>query len=229
MRAHDRRKLLTQAALQVMKRDGVVAASTRAICAEAGMPHGAFHYCFRSKQELYAELLSADIDVELDDAWAKIDADGDIRASIQALLEAYWCTVEADPALQIVLTELTTLALREPSLRELPEWEQRAYRARITGHLERFAERAGVDYSIPIRTLTEMILAALSGVTTAWLSSRDDETARTTIAEFAGVFAAYARRGEQALDGHPEMTTSDNSAREGNLDASDVASSPHAR
>lgn len=194
MRADERRDLLTQAALRVMKREGVKAATTRAICAEAGMPHGAFHYCFRSKRELYAALLSTDINVDLDHAWTRIDSAGDIRASIHALLDAYWHTVEGDPDVQIVLTELTTLALRDPDLRELAEWEQQAYRERVSGHLERFAGHARVEYTIPVSLLADMILAALSGITNSWLSLRNDEAAQRSIGEFANTFATYTRR-----------------------------------
>lgn len=194
MRVEDRRALLTQAALRVMKREGIKAATTRAICAEAGMPHGAFHYCFRSKRELYAALLAADINTDLEQAWAKIDNHGDVRASIHALLAAYWRTVEADPEAQIVLTELTTLALRDPELRELPEWEQRAYHERVAAHLERFASQAQLTYTIPVPLLTDMILAALAGTTTSWLSLRDDEAARRAISEFATAFARYTQR-----------------------------------
>lgn len=194
MRAEDRRELLVDAALRVMKRDGVKAATTRAICTEADMPHGAFHYCFRSKSELYSALLSTDINTDLEQAWANIDATKDVRSSIQSLLEAYWNTVEADPQAQIVLTELTTLALRDPSLQELPEWEQRAYQERVASHLQRFADTAGVTFTIPIPMLAAMILAALSGVTESWLALRDSNTARAEINEFANVFATYARR-----------------------------------
>ncbi|WP_279106988.1 TetR/AcrR family transcriptional regulator [Gordonia paraffinivorans] len=55
-----RRRLLMDAAMTVMKREGIAAASTRAICQEAGMAHGVFHYCFRSKYELFAALIEAD-------------------------------------------------------------------------------------------------------------------------------------------------------------------------
>lgn len=39
-----RRELLLAAAWRVMIKDGVAAATTRAICAEAGMPQSSFHY-----------------------------------------------------------------------------------------------------------------------------------------------------------------------------------------
>ncbi|WP_447949436.1 TetR/AcrR family transcriptional regulator [Microbacterium aurum] len=196
--ADERRRLLTEAALQVMKREGVKAATTRAICAEAGMPHGAFHYCFRSKQELYTALFSTDINVDLDQAWATIDNASSIHDSIYALMIAYWRTVEHDPQAQIVLTELTTLGLRDPALQELPAWEQSAYRDRLIAHLRRFASHADVDYAIPVERLAEMILAALSGLTTSWLSTRDDDAAQDAIREFANIFSTYtARRAEQ--------------------------------
>lgn len=73
--AGERREQLVAAALRVMRRDGIAAASTRAICAEAGMPHGAFHYCFHSKKELYAALLASDIEIDLGAAWPHISPD----------------------------------------------------------------------------------------------------------------------------------------------------------
>lgn len=194
MRAEERRALLVQAALRVMKREGVKAATTRAICAEAGMPHGAFHYCFNSKRELYAALLATDISADLDQAWAQIDPSGDVKASIHALLIGYWSTVEADPQAQIVLTELTTLALRDPDLAELPAWEQRAYRDQVVAHLNRFATQADVTYAIPIPLLAAMILSALNGVTDSWLAHGDDSEATRQLDAFAEVFASYIRR-----------------------------------
>ncbi|WP_176451757.1 TetR/AcrR family transcriptional regulator [Enemella dayhoffiae] len=194
MRANEREALLVRAALRVMKREGIKAATTRAICAEAGMPHGAFHYCFNSKRELYAALLATDISADLDQTWAQINPSGDVKASIHALLTGYWSTVEADPQTQIVLTELTTLALRDPDLAELPAWEQRAYRDQVVAHLNRFATQADVTYAIPIPLLAGMILSALNGVTDSWLAHRDDDEATRQLDEFAEVFASYVRR-----------------------------------
>ena len=45
----DRRTALVQAALRVVARDGVAAATTRRIVAEAGMPLASFHYVFASR------------------------------------------------------------------------------------------------------------------------------------------------------------------------------------
>ena len=54
-----RRERLVEAAIRVMVRDGVAKATTRSIVAEADMPLGAFHYCFRSKEELLENVIEA--------------------------------------------------------------------------------------------------------------------------------------------------------------------------
>ena len=53
----ERRELLVEAAIRVMVRDGVAKATTRSIVAEAGMALAAFHYSFRSKQELLENVI----------------------------------------------------------------------------------------------------------------------------------------------------------------------------
>ncbi|MBP2328162.1 AcrR family transcriptional regulator [Kibdelosporangium banguiense] len=188
-----RREQLVAAALRVMKRDGIAAATTRAICAEAGMPHGAFHYCFRSKQELYAALLAADINTGLDGVWPVITPQADPTSTIRTLLRTFFSTVEADPETELVLTELIGFALREPELHGLPAWEHRAYLAKAVVHLERLADEAQLDYTIDIQLLAEMVVATLSGVTSSWLSHRDNRIAHESLDQFAVLFAGLTR------------------------------------
>jgi AcrR family transcriptional regulator len=188
-----RREQLLAAALRVMKRDGVRAATTRAICAEAGMPHGAFHYCFRSKQELYADLLCADIETSLDAAWPEISPDASPAENIRTLLRAFWAVVEADPEGELVLFELIGRALREPDLRELPGWEHETSLAKAVEHLDHLAVEAHVEYTIDTRLLGEMVLAVLDGLASTWLSHRDDALARATLDQFAMMLATVVR------------------------------------
>ena len=55
--APERRAALARAARTVIARDGLQAATTRAIVAEADMPLASFHYAFASRDELLAELV----------------------------------------------------------------------------------------------------------------------------------------------------------------------------
>ncbi|MEW9548444.1 TetR/AcrR family transcriptional regulator [Nonomuraea sp. NPDC050783] len=188
-----RRELLVAAALRVMKRDGIAAATTRAICAEAGMPHGAFHYCFRGKHELYAALLSTDINIGLDAAWPAITPEAEPVENIRTLLRAYWAVVETDPEAQLVLSELVNLALRDPELSELPAWEHRAYLDKTVSYLERFADEARLEPTVDTRLLAEMINSMVSGVISSWASHRDNALALETLDTFAALLATLTR------------------------------------
>ncbi|MQS10352.1 helix-turn-helix domain-containing protein, partial [Streptomyces alkaliphilus] len=48
----ERRTQLLTAASEVMREQGVAAATTRAIAERAGLPHGSVHYCFGGKTAL---------------------------------------------------------------------------------------------------------------------------------------------------------------------------------
>ena len=58
----DRRRLIVEAALRVIARDGVNAATHRAVAAEAGVPPASTTYHFSSKAEIVTEALELAID-----------------------------------------------------------------------------------------------------------------------------------------------------------------------
>lgn len=188
--AVERRRRLVAAALRVMRRDGVAAATTRAICAEAGMPHGAFHYCFHGKKDLYAALLATDVEVDLDELWAGITAGASAEESIRMLLLAYWAAIEVEPDAQLVLYELGDLALRDPDLHDLAEWAQQAAVEKATEAVRRLAAEAGLAFRSDPRAVAELVTSTLDGVSRAWLRHRDDNRARATLTSFAGLLAA---------------------------------------
>ena len=53
----DRRAALIGAAVRVIARSGLAAATTRAIVTEAGMPLGSFHYVFDSRDDLITAVI----------------------------------------------------------------------------------------------------------------------------------------------------------------------------
>ncbi|MBB6119182.1 TetR/AcrR family transcriptional regulator [Nocardiopsis algeriensis] len=194
IRADERRRQLLAASLRVMKREGIAAATTRAICAEAGMPHGAFHYCFRSKRELYAALLASDIEIDLDAVWPELSPEADPQENIRKLLLAYWSQVEADPEAQLVLFDLGSFVLRDPELQELPGQEYRASLDRATGYITRLGDEAGLTYLCEEHTLAELVVTTLNGVAWSWLAHRDSAVARASLTQFAELVAGLTRR-----------------------------------
>lgn len=92
MPPEQRRAELIAAAVRVIARDGVTAASTRAIVAEADMPLGAFHFIFTSRDELLQAVIQSVTDGER--IAARISISGgpgglDIESTLRAGLNSY--------------------------------------------------------------------------------------------------------------------------------------------
>lgn len=190
--AQDRRRQLVDAAFRVIGRDGFAAATTRRVCAEAGAPLAAFHYCFASKQELLAELTTQTM-AELVAARADgVLVRGSVAESLRATLRGYWATVEDDPKRESVLMALTQHALRDPALTGVAALQYVAYHRTARETLEEIAGACGVGWSLPVAQLARMLVVVTDGVTVAWLVDRDSDAALAALDEFADRLAGYA-------------------------------------
>lgn len=191
--AAERREQLLDAAVEVMRVGGIGAATTRAVADRAGLPQGAFHYCFRSKDELFTALLDRELDASLGRAWDAVAGTGDLETSIAAALRAILDRVRSDPGYHLLTAELVDVAARTPGLQHVARREQAAYVERADLLLRRWQE-TGDGLPVGSRVLAEALVAASTGITSSWLSSRDDEAAHASVALFASALAWVATR-----------------------------------
>lgn len=188
----ERRRQLVSAAFRVIGREGFAAATTRRVCAEAGAPLAAFHYCFDSKQALLVELTEQTL-AELVDVQAETIVVGqDVAASLRATLREYWATVEADPNRESVLMALTQHALADAALAGVAEAQYAAYHRTARTVLETIARACGVAWALPVEQLARMMIVVTDGVTLAWLVDRDSGAALAALDAFADQLAAQA-------------------------------------
>jgi TetR/AcrR family transcriptional regulator, regulator of biofilm formation and stress response len=189
----ERRRQLVAAAFRVIGQEGFAAATTRRVCAEAGAPLAAFHYCFDSKQALLVELteqtLAELVDVQTDG----IVVGEDVAASLRATLREYWATVEADPNRESVLMALTQHALADPKLAGVAEAQYEAYHRTARTVLTTIADACGVSWALPLDRLARMLIVVTDGVTVAWLVDRDDDAAQAVLDAFADQLATLAQ------------------------------------
>ena len=160
-----RRRLLLDATLRVVGRDGVTAVTQRAVAAEAGLPPSAVLYYFATVDDLLVAALTGINDRCL----AAIGVAPDDRAGTLAALAAFISGfAHQDRALIVAEYELWLLAARRPALRgELDRWTAAldAVAARLTADpLRRVAFTAGVD-GLLLRAATSE--NALDAATTA--------------------------------------------------------------
>ncbi len=190
--AQQRRRELIDAAIRVTADVGLAAASTRAICAEAGVQQSVFHYCFSSKEELLRELTREVVAGVVETAVGNLKPGADVEESLFRGLMGLWETVSRQPEKQLVFYELTVGALRAPDRSDIAEWQYREYFASTGTFLVRLAETAGVEWTVPIPVLSRMVTTAIDGLILGWLADGRVDEVEASLASFAKVFAGLA-------------------------------------
>lgn len=215
--AAERRQQLIEAAFRVMARDGVAAATTRAIAAEAGAPLASFHYCFRSKEELLRELTPALVGRMLEGAVAEIQAAKDIRNTLRKSLHGMWSVTEAAPSEQHVLYELTQYVLRDPGLEDLARWQYQRYFQTGQDYLQAISDAAGIEWIVPLPVASRMLVSFIDGMALGWVVDRNSGEARAALDAFADGLALLTR---------PRSADSADRGRARPVHAAEAASTP---
>ena len=193
-----RRAELAEAALRVMRREGAWTVTTRAVAAEAGVPHGSVHYAFSSKEAMLQAVIAADTEHAVT-YFARASESGGTPAQVLATaFRAYTDGIKAEPQTELVLQELTLMAARDPQLRELMEESGAGYRAGVERLLTDLASRCGGHWDAPVALIAEQLLGTMFGVAITWLVSRDDALLDATLEDAARATAARLRRAEDA-------------------------------
>ncbi|QEO09558.1 TetR/AcrR family transcriptional regulator [Protaetiibacter larvae] len=194
MPATERRAALARAALVVVDRDGVHAATTRAIVAEAAMPLASFHYAVPSRDELLRDVVELVVDDESDAALAGLLAEAvDVRDAIRRTLTAYLDHVRLAPGREQAMFELTQYALRTPELADLPAEQYGRYHATAATLLTAAEAHLGIRWVVPVAALARLIVTLTDGITLAWLADRDDAAAENTIDLATDALAPFAQ------------------------------------
>jgi AcrR family transcriptional regulator len=190
-----RRAALVEAALRVVARDGVAAATTRRIVAEAGMPLASFHYVFDSRDELMAELVNTVVEREQSDLEPALDParrPTSLHGAIRSGLQHYFDGVRADPAREKAMFELTQWALREPGFEALARRQYDRYYELAERAAREAAELTGSSWGRPVAEIARLLVTLTDGLTIAWLVTRDDQAAERALDFAADALAALA-------------------------------------
>lgn len=186
----ERRAELTQVALRVMARDGAWALTTRALAAEAQVPHGSVHYAFSSKAEIVRAVIAADTESAVQIFSTVAVGGGSVQDVLARAFSAYVDRLVADPETELVLQELSLMAVRDPDLGELMAESTAGYVDSLGALLEDLAEQIGDTWDVPVRLIVEQLLGLLFGSTQSWLGHRDEDLLRAVLADAARVFGS---------------------------------------
>jgi AcrR family transcriptional regulator len=191
MSVTERRRRLLDAALEVVSREGVANATTRAITAEAGMPRGMFHYCFDSKDQLLEMLIERHVADMANAGRAEWRDDRSLADNLAAGLQAFLRTGSANPREELLSYELTVYALRSDSP-EMAATLYANYARQATDYLEFLADRAGVRWTVPLPTAARTLATIIDGSMLYWLADHDLDATRAALDGFAVLVTHWA-------------------------------------
>lgn len=189
----ERRRELIDAAVRVIARDGLAAASTRAIVAEADMPVGAFHYVFESRDALIRALIVEVADAERTAVLAELDNMPDaptIERLLTVGLTTYLRLLEANPERELAVVELSLHGARHDPELVAEQW--RGYHEAAAQSLQHAADLCGTTWLEPVDTIARSLIRSLDGITLNWFMTRDRADAERHIALLARTFASLS-------------------------------------
>jgi AcrR family transcriptional regulator len=175
----ERRAEIVEAAIELISREGLAAASTRQIAAEAGVSLSTLHYCFGTKEALIDAVIEAIVAQIGDVAGAAIPADAGLAAAIDASVRAFWGLVENTPGLQTMQYELTLSALR--GNRDLARAQYEEYVGVAEKVFRRAAKNSGERPAVPVGELARFVVAGLDGLILQHLSDPDVRRSRRQV------------------------------------------------
>jgi AcrR family transcriptional regulator len=197
------RNQLIAAALEVVTRDGLAAATTRRISEQAGLPLGTFHYWFSNKEELF-ECLFEEILKEIEESAGLVGGarQGDMPSVLQLLQSAFAVVRDRDDEgvkRQIVPYELTVLALRTPAFRDFARRQYELYRQVATNMAGPLLDH--VDPRLPggPDAVIQLVTALFDGLTLAWIADPDGTNPDAVFSLLEALFVPF----------HPAVTTAD--------------------
>ena len=156
------REAVLEAARQVFIQRGYAGASLESIADEAGFSKGVVYSQFGSKPDLFMALLERRID-ERAAHNERIVAQSVGRDALRELIQAA-NRYAGDSGWPYLLTEFRALAMRDPELnRRYAEAHSRSVES-LASALDRVYEGAGVDPTVPVRSLAEFFLGAVAGI-----------------------------------------------------------------
>jgi AcrR family transcriptional regulator len=192
----DRRAALIDAAVRVIARAGLAAATTRAIVAEAGMPLGSFHYVFDSRDDLIAAVIDTVTAQEHDAALTALATaehpGADLATILRQGLHSYLDLLVADPQREQALLELSLYAMRQAGSTPQATGQYRAYYAAAAHSLKLAASASGTEWSVPLAQVARLLVTLTDGITSTWLADRDTAAAQGSVAFAADALARLA-------------------------------------
>jgi AcrR family transcriptional regulator len=192
VQASEHRSAIVGAAIRLMAREGVAAASTRRIAAEAGVAQATIHYVFGTKTELYRAVLEAVSANLVRAVEAGLSPQGQWTEEVAGASRAVWEITQSSPSTALLLVELTAHALRDDELRDLAEGLYDNYQRLAEDAVRTLLARSERGPRIPLEEIARLSVAGLNGLVLSFLVHRDRDRSKRDLANLIDSLVAVA-------------------------------------
>lgn len=196
----ERREQLVEAALAVASRDGIEAATVRAVAAEAGVSLGVVHYCFQDKDELLRAMAHAITARNAVQGLDQIPPGLPVTTVLESAIGALWASISGTRGSQLLSYELTTSSLRHPELNQVAIEQYRGQWTTAQHVLEVVGRAANVRWTVPPEDLARVVVAVVDGYSLAWLVDGNADAALVGLQGFGTYLASLT----VPVDGSPD-------------------------
>lgn len=182
------RERLLDAAQAIFMKKGFVAASVEDIAAAAGYTRGAFYSNFRSKGELFLELLRRDHEI-MQRGLNEIFEDALSRKEMEARVLTYYSTLHRQNKCFLLWVEAKLLAVRDGRFRIRFNAFMNEKIEQLSAYIREFSTRAGTPLPLPAETLAIGLMGLCDGVQFFYTVDPQNVSAEMTEALLGGFFA----------------------------------------
>jgi AcrR family transcriptional regulator len=159
------RRRILEAATEVFLERGFGRATVDEIAAAAGFSKGAVYSNFEDKDALFLALVDEEFAWRLDQLSAALeDPPDDPRAGAEAAGRSMMAAISAHQRLHVLFSEFRVHADRNPSTRRRFAKRRAQIRATLADTVAAYAERAGVELTMPAEHVATVLLALTNGL-----------------------------------------------------------------
>ena len=167
--AEDRREQLISATMELMRRKGVQAVTTRTIAKEANAPLATAHYCFGNKDELMDAAAEAWLK-NLNSYSSDIPSHLGLRKAVEEVAEGYWRALEEEPTSILAQIELILWATRNVATSPLAPKIYPAYEGELEKIFSAAAHNTDSQCLLDIPTLAKSFLMIYDGAALQYMT-----------------------------------------------------------
>ena len=182
------RQRLLDAAQAIFMKKGFVAASVEDIAGAAGYTRGAFYSNFRSKNELFLELLRRDHEV-MQAGLHAIFEEAASREEMEARVLRYYSSLHRENKCFLMWVEAKLLAVRDGRFRIRFNAFMHEKLEQLSAYIREFSARVGTPLPLPAETLAMGLMGLCDGVQFFYTVDPQNVSAEVAETVLAGFFA----------------------------------------